>query len=234
MQVLVNGSARDIPPGVASFGDLVFFVEQQCLPAGEVLTVIALDGNELDEAEEQAAGARACSEIDRAEFFSAKPLDLAREGLEDAAELLPSLAEDLPVVAGAMRSGKLAEGLEMFSPCLEVLSWYVSLLSALDTLLGRQDAAFAPGTGETRDADELSAEVDGADLSGPLADEELRSFASIENLRQKLVDIELAQERTDHLLLADLLEYELLPIVQIWAEESPLLLRRVSAEDAVA
>lgn len=234
----MNGSACDIPPGVASFGDLVFFVEQQRLPPGEVLTVVALDGNELDEAEEQAAAARPCSSIDRAEFFSARPLDLAREGLTDASELLPSLSEDLPLVAATLRGGKLNDGLEMFAPCLEVLSWYVSLLSALDTLLSRDGVCFSLHPDTASDADMLGEELNGAGeaaAGGSLNDgSELRSFASIENLRQKLVDIELAQQQSDHLLLADLLEYELLPIVQIWADESPRLLHHVTAQDAVA
>jgi hypothetical protein len=230
MKVSLNGQACEIPPGVASFGDLVFFVEQQRLPPGEVLTTISVDGAELDELQEQAYGPRPCGELERVDFFSAPPLELAREGLVDAGELLPSLAADLPGVAEALRSGRVAEGLEMFDPCLEVVSWYVSLLSALDALLGRHDPSFRIDPASARDADDLVPEVDAALLDGA----ELRSFASIENLRQKLVDIELAQGQNDHLLLADLLEYELLPIVQIWASETTLLLRKVNHERAQA
>jgi hypothetical protein len=236
MQVYVNGHECDIPAGVASFGDLVFFVEQQRLPHGEVLTQISLDGKELDEQEESAAAARPCSSIERAEFFSARPLELARDGLSDAGELLPSLAEDLPRAAAAMRSGKLSEGLEMFAPCLEVVSWYVSLLNALDVLLSRDGVSFSLHPGSAGDVDSMGEELDGAsDAPGDIAGgSELRSFASIENLRQKLVDIERAQQQSDHLLLADLIEYELLPIVQIWADESPRILHTVSTQDAVA
>jgi hypothetical protein len=232
VKVTLNGNPCEVPSGVASFGDLVFFVEQQRLPPGEVLTVIALDGAELDEAEENAAASRPCSELEQVDFFSAEPLELAREGLEDAAELLPSLGADLPEVAAALRSGKVTEGLEMFSPCLEVVDWYVTLLRALDTLLGRHDPAFRINPDTARDADDLSPEVDGTSLTTD--SDGWRSFASVENLRQKLVDIELAQEQNDHLLLADLLEYELLPIVQIWSEESPSLLHRVNTESAEA
>jgi len=46
--------------------------------------------------------------------------------------------------------------------------------------------------------------------------------------------VEQAQERGDHLLLADLLEYELLPIIEIWSSEAPALLLKIQREGGVA
>jgi hypothetical protein len=210
---------------------MVFFVEQQRLPAGEVLTRIVVDDEELSEAEERALAARPCRELGTVEFYTARPVDLAEEGLHDAKELLPGLAADLPKVAQELRSGKVVDGLELFGPCLEVLSWYVSLITAVDAIFSRNNPAFRSVEPDLNEAEELGAELDGA---APEAPSELRTFASIEILRQKLLDVEQAQERGDHLLLADLLEYELLPIIQIWAEESPQLLAKIQRESGEA
>ncbi len=231
MQISLNSQACDVPPGVATFGDMVFFIEQQRLPAGEVLTRIVLDGQEVGELEEHDMAERPCRELGSIEFFSARPQDLAEEGLQDAIELLPSLAADLPLVAQELRSGKVVDGLELFGPCLEVLSWYVSLVSAVDAIFSRSNPAFRMIDPDLDQAEELGAELDGA---RPDNTPELRTFASIENLRVKLIDVEQAQERGDHLLLADLLEYELLPIIEIWASEAPALLQKIQREGGVA
>jgi hypothetical protein len=112
-----------------------------------------------------------------------------------------------------------------------VLSWYVSLISAVDAVFTRNNPQFRMADPELDEAEELGAELDGAAMDNA---PELRTFASVENLRQKLLDVERAQERNDHLLLADLLEYELLPIIEIWVTEAPQLLGKIRRESGVA
>jgi hypothetical protein len=233
MKASLNLKPCPLPENLETVADLINYMESEQVPPGQVLTRIVLDGRELEPEEEVEAAAMLLQGVEIAEFHSARTIDLARDGLADAGELLPGLVEDLPAVAAELRSEHVADGLEMFGKCVEIISWYVSLITACDVIFGRADPSFRIDPASPRGAEELSLESDLTALTleeGP----ELRTFASVENLRQKLLDIEEAQEHNDTLLLADLIEYELLPIVNIWIGEVPVLLSKVNREGGTA
>jgi hypothetical protein len=135
-------------------------------------------------------------------------------------------------VAADLRSGNVQDGLLKFSVCADVINWYTSLINPLDIIFGQIDPSFRLRA-DLDDGDEQSPE---ADLGRIAKDEsaEMRTFASVENLRQNLMEVERAQRNADTLLLADLVEYEVLPIVNIWVAEVPLLLKKVERESGSA
>jgi len=233
MKVSLNLKPCEIKAEIQTLGELMAFIENECLSPGEVLIRIVIDGDELREEEEQAHQQKSIEGLQIVEFYSARTIDLAEEGLTDATQLLPSLAEDLPVVSAELRAGNIRDGLEMFAKCIEIVSWYVSLVTAVDIIFRRADPSFRLDPAAAKTAEDLSPE---ADLTAITAEEgpELRTFASVENLRQKLMDIEQAQENNDTLLLADLIEYEVLPIISIWEQEVPVLLAKVKREGGSA
>ena len=231
MKVSLNLKPLPTPEDVQTLADLLQFVETQGLPAGHVIKRIVINGEELDEEGEHQRLSDSLSEIELIEFYSARPVDLAAEGLADATQLLPSLAEDLISVAGNLRAGSVKDGLVEFSVCVDIITWYVGLIDPVDIIFSRRDPSFrlAPDGG----ADDASPEADLGDLGAEEAPE-LRTFASIENLRQKLLSVEQAQRNNDTLLLADLIEHEILPIVRIWIAEVPVLLKKVEREKGTA
>lgn len=237
MRASLNLRPCNPPEGLETFDDLVAWIEASQLPGGHVLTRILVDGTELDEQAEADAGLRPLSDIGVVEFHSARTLDLARDGLEDAVDLLPALCEDLAETAGELRAGDPRVGLEMLYECSGILDWYVSLLSAIDQLYIRagqpldnyeDDGAADGGLGAGAGLHNFDGESDETGLRG------LQSFASIENFRQKLVEIEAAESKQDLLLLADLLEYELVPLVRLWERELPALRARMQLEGGEA
>lgn len=230
MKVSLNLKPCKQPADVETLADLIRHMEDGGLPAGHVIKRIVLDGEELDEEGELKRLDEPLSGVELIEFYSARPEELAVEGLTDATQLLPSLAEDLESAARNLRSGNVKDGLLEFSVCVDIITWYVGLIDPVDIIFSRRDPSFrlAPDRG-----DDGSPEADLGELG---ADEspELRTFASIENLRQKLIDVEQAQRNNDTLLLADLIEHEMLPIVRIWIEEVPVLLKKVEREKGTA
>lgn len=237
MRASLNLRPCEPPEGLETFDELVAWIEGKQLPGGHVLTRILLDGSELDEQAESEAGRRPLSEIGVVEFHSARTLDLARDGLEDALDLLPALSEDLAETAGELRAGDPRVGLEMLYECTGILDWYVSLLSAIDQLYIRAgqplddyeaDGAADGGLGAAEGLHNFDGGLEESSLRG------LQSFASIENFRQKLVEIEAAEAKQDLLLLADLLEYELAPLVKLWERELPALRARMQLEGGEA
>jgi hypothetical protein len=174
--------------------------------------------------------------VQRVAFRTTRAVDLAREGLEQAIELLPQLADALKDSAHLLRKGDTASGLDLLYECLGHVEWYIGLIAALDIYFSEL---------ATEGEDDLlgDARLDGripvpggiplrgsADGGTP----ELRTFASVENLRTRLVEAQRLQQGEELRKLADLLEHEVLPIIRLWGREAPLLLRRVAREGAVA
>jgi len=235
MQVSLNGKPIKVTAACVTLHDLLAYVEEEVLPRGQVVTSIEVDGLELDDDGEGEALERSCEGISKVDFATARAVDLAREGLEQAVEILPQLTEALRESAHLLRGGQTAEGLDLLYECLGHIEWYIGLIAALDIY-------FSELTTDTDD--EL---LGGTQLGGrisvpggiPLRGAEqgfgeLRTFASVENLRTRLIEAQRLQQAEKLRELADLLEHEVLPIARLWAKEAPLLLRRVAREGAVA
>jgi hypothetical protein len=227
MKATLNDKPVEVPPQCAAFREILDYIEQEKLPAGHVLTRIAVDGAELDEDSELALLDRPCSSIGSVEFESARAVDLAREGLEQALEMLPLLAEALKDSADLLRGGQTAAGLDLLYECLGQIEWYIGLIAALDVYFTQLIPGFDPDEELLDGLGSGLGATDGATV-------ELRTFASVENLRNRLVEAQRLQQKNDLAQLADVLEHEVLPIVKLWVREAPLLLRKVAREGAVA
>lgn len=220
-----------VPAEAGTLADVLRHIEDTALPAGHVITRIVLDGEELADEGELEVMTRPASEVAVVECFSSRTLDLAAESLEAATELLNELGEQLQSTAQSLRQGDLETGLASYSECIEVLDWYVNVVTACDILLSQGAMQSAYDEGAATEPDQLTpGDADGLDLSGP----ELSTFASVSNLRERLLELEAAQLRGDPRELADELEHEILPIVRLWAREAPLLLARLRVEAAQA
>jgi len=235
MKLTLNDKPIEAPLHCATLQDLLAHVEDELLPSGHVVTQIDVDGEELEDDEEQSALLRPCGDVQSVDFYTARAVDLAREGLEQAIELLPALAEALRECARLLREGHTASGLDLLYECLGHIEWYIGLIAALDIYFTQ----IAMDTddellGDTPLGKPISV-PGGLPLKGSEQTlGELRTFASIENLRSRLVEAQRLQQNEEMGKLADLLEHEVLPITRLWAREAPQLLRRVAREGAVA
>jgi hypothetical protein len=235
MKVTLNDKQVQAPAACATLHDLLAYVEDELLPRGQVITQIEVDGQELDDDDDQRALERSLTGVQSVSFGTSRAVDLAREGLEQAVELLPQLSEALRDSAHLLRAGDTAAGLDLLYECLGHVEWYIGLIAALDIYFSELSPE-----GE----DDLLANIDGHAIpvpggiplrgSGDGGSGELRTFASVENLRTRLIEAQRLQQNEELRKLADLLEHEVLPIAKLWAREAPLLLRRVAREGAVA
>jgi hypothetical protein len=237
MQVTLNDKQVTAPVACATLHDLLAFVEDELLPRGQVITLIEVDGLELDDDGEYDALERSLSGVQTVSFQTTRAVDLAREGLEQAVELLPALSDAMRESAQLLRSGDTAAGLDLLYECLGHVEWYIGLIAALDIYFSElaPDAEDDLLEGTPLDGRTISV-PGGIPLrgSGDISAGEMRTFASIDNLRSRLVEAQTLQQNQEMRKLADLLEHEVLPITKLWAREAPLLLRRVAREGAVA
>ncbi|MCC7477384.1 hypothetical protein IT575_02900 [bacterium] len=234
MKTSLNSRPCDVPDQLGTFEQLMSFVESNRLPPGHVITRIVVDGDEWDEVAESQRASSPLTEIELVEFYSVRTIDLAREGLEDATQLIPALADDLLETAALLRGDDFQDGLGVLYECIELLDWYVNLVTAVDIIFSRNDPEFRLSPTGLEGADSLDPDADFEALSNAESGPELKTFAAIDNLREKLLAMEEAQKNNDLLLLADLIEYEIQPIVKLWASEAPVLLAKVSREGGTA
>lgn len=231
MQVTFNSEPVSPPDGLVTVGEVVGYVESDLLPSQHVIVRIVKDGQEVSGHSEDGESFTQPAPDCTLEIYSARAVDVAQASLQDAADVLPVLVSELPAAAAELTSGEVEVGLTRFSQCMESISWYVDLIGATEYILSEAGQAGAAPLGP--DGEELS--MEDAVIGGwPGAVDEVLSFASVENLRQKLLDVQLAQYSNDTVLLANMIQYEILPIVQIWIRELPTLISRVARQGHVA
>lgn len=236
MQVTLNDKPVQIAAACVTLHDVLAYVEDELLPRGHVVTGIEVDGVELADDEDGDALERSLTGIQSVGFRTSRAVDLAREGLEQAVELLPQLSDALRESAHLLRSGNTASGLDLLYECLGHVEWYIGLIAALDIYFSE---LVPEGDDDLLGDTSLEGRIPvpggiPLKLGGGGNTAELRTFASVENLRTRLIEAQRLQQNEELRKLADLLEHEVLPITKLWAREAPLLLRRVAREGAVA
>jgi hypothetical protein len=172
-----------------------------------------IDGEDVGEDRERAIKATALTSLEIVEIYTRKAVDIAIEGLKSACELVPSIHNDMCDAARNIRAGDFERGYNLISDLAPYLGWYIELLTAIETVFVKSGNDFI-----------LRNDGNGS----------IHSFAHIEAVREQVVALAQAQEYGDHAAVADILEYELAPLIHTWGDEAPLLLNRMKESRSVA
>jgi len=221
LQVFLDYKPLALPEALVTVQDLLVHVQSSVLPRNRVLQHIVLDGEYLSEEGEKDSAKLRLHDYENIELHSRKVLELALEGLENARELIPAVKEDLLTSAREIRSGNVEHGLNMLHDCVLMIDWFLDLITAIESAVHREKPWLrvkgqesAPGQDEGQRA--------------------YRTFEPKEGLLEKFRDLEQAQEASDLVALADVIEYEIAPVVAVWADELPSILTQMKAETAEA
>jgi hypothetical protein len=217
-KVFLDSKAMPLPDTVKTVQDLLIHVQTAVLPKDRVLQHILLDGEHLTEKAERGAHQLQVSAYEQVELHSRKVLELALEGLTDAQEIIPSVSSDLLEAAHHIRSGGIKEGMETLHDCISMVEWYMELVEAIETVF-HQDKPWLRNKHEEHVAK---------------AGDEFRTFQPKTPLMDKFGELEQAQELQDFVSVADIVEYDIQPVVQVWANELPAILTKMKAENAEA
>lgn len=190
MTVEINGRKTTIGNHLKTVGDLVSFVDGMFAPRGEVVTALRLD--EVDEAafrDPQVCG-QALSGFRVVRVESGSPQALARRCLGDAAEALGNLSQATHEAARLFRGDDVGPAKAMLEQVSHGLMAVLRIVSAASLALRR--------------------ELDGVDADG-------RSIASLStDLDRILRDLVASQQNEDWLQVADVLQYDLGPVLDGW------------------
>jgi len=114
------------------------------------------------------------------------PENIVVESIQNGAEYLPVLAEGLRSVSRLCQEGREGEGINLFIEAIEGLEWLTSVLQGITTFNLQRT------TTSSRD----------------------KSFNQLATeYNDKLTELSTAWENSDFVLVSDLLEYELVPLL---------------------
>ena len=193
MKLLVNGKEETVSYMGETLGDLLLHIEKEGVPQGNVVRSIKIDGQESspDSPEVQKTPLSAIATL---EVEISTLSDIINKNIENADAYLIRLIPGIEKSVELFRMGNEQEANKFFINIIDGIDW---LSQVLDMILAAK--AISPDT-----------VFDGKSIQD--------RRASLVGLTQQMVD---ANKNQDWVLLADLLEYEILPYYQEWSNLLP-------------
>jgi len=200
MEIIINGESREIEAeGLSTFKDLMVHLQNCVVQQPSVITRVFVNEEEIDEGQEIGLGEFPISDIAKLSIQTADKLDLAHEALEDAQEYLPALSSVLEGAAAKIRGGDIHGGLQDASQALEIVGAFGEVLDGIR-------GAFRIDFSMVR--------IDDLNLLDKL--NQLNRYA------QETLD---AVQKQNWTLFADLIEYELSPLLYEWMAVIPEIVK---------
>ena len=193
MKLLVNGKEETVSHMGETLGDLLLHIEKEGVPQGNVVRAIKIDGQESSP-DSPEAQKTPLSEIATLEVEISTLSDIINKNIENADAYLIRLIPGIEKSVELFRMGNEQEANKFFINIIDGIDW---LSQVLDIILTAK--AIPPDT-----------VFDGKSIQDRLD--------SLMDLTQQMVD---ANKNQDWVLLADLLEYEILPYYQEWSNLLP-------------
>jgi len=193
MKLLINGKEEIFSHEGETLDDLLIFMEREHLAKGNVVRSIKLDGQEssLDSSEVRKIP---LSGIGTLEVEISTMLDIVNKNLDNAEDYIKRLIPGIEKSVKLFRTGSEQEANKFFINIIDGVDWLSQVLDMILTAKG-----ISPDT--------------------------VFNGKSIQDRRASLIDFTKqmldANKNQDWVLLADLLEYEILPYYQEWSNLLP-------------
>jgi len=193
MKLLVNGKEETVAHMGETLGDLLLHIEKEGVPQGNVVRSMKIDGKESSLASPEVQKTP-LSEIATLEVEISTLSDIINKNIENADAYLVRLIPGIEKSVELFRMGNEQEANKFFINIIDGIDW---LSQVLDMIL----------TAKAISPDKV---FDGKSIQD--------RRASLMDLTQQMVD---ANKNQDWVLLADILEYEILPYYQEWSNLLP-------------
>jgi hypothetical protein len=186
----------EFPPGV-SLGEIIDQLCNQKIFQDRVISHVRVNGQELVEDENGLFPDVPGGEIDSLELQTELSREMAYQGVLDARNYLERLTPGIEKTAELFRLGEDAKSHGQYALCMEGINWFTQVLE---------------GARQVMDLDYQK-----------IVFNRVSVHSYIENLEHIISEMLTAQSDEDWVMLSDLLEYELLPIMEGWKEILPLI-----------
>lgn len=205
MQINLNHQAEDISTdGIQSFGELMANVARRAEKDGARIIKVKLNGEDITGKDHSLLNPLPLIEVQDLEIQTGDPKVLARSSLYSLADFLEQLLKELQNTAELFRLGNQERSNQSFLRCLDGLQVFMHSLEHCRRLLGLSfELLFVPNS---QGRNEIT-----------VAENRRRLFEVLDSMIE-------AQTNQDWILLADLLEYELIPTLEDWRYIVPAIL----------
>jgi hypothetical protein len=178
-------------PGCATLGEIISALEQDFSQRGEVICEIRVNGVILEESDEEKFRSNPSEAINDLSISTNSPAKLINDAIASALGFLPEIELASIAAAEALRGPDVVAARKSFIEILDSCQWVI------DTIMHVRGAASGIGKPVTNTERWFEAEK----LVGRVIGELTEAFT-----------------KSDIVLVADLLEYELPPSLQLWAD----------------
>jgi hypothetical protein len=200
---------REIAPplDVTSLDKVLKQIEEDHLPPNSVVRQIQIDGIPLmpdDFPENSSELLQSLQVREKVEISTGTLVEIARDSISEALEYLDRIEAATPSLANGFQTCPGPESFEGLRQLYEGLYWLNLLMDKLET--------------------GLQISLQNLLINNVLAREHRQKFIAV--LKQ-MID---SQEKGDFILIADLLEYEILPLVPVWREMFTVIQKKAGVE----
>jgi len=193
------------PSDIFSLNQILKHVESVHLSPNTVVRQIWIDGSpfSIPTADGVADFSLEVSQREKIEIFTGTVTEIARESIQDALQYLNRVETATPSLISSFQDSPGPETFEGIKQLYQGLYWLIVLLSKLKA--------------------NFQIDFESTVIQGTLVSEHHNKFISV--LKQLIA----SQEKRDFVLTADLLEYEILPLVPIWRKMFCIFLDKINA-----
>ena len=190
----VDGREIEAPPNFSSFDQMLKHIEERYLKPAVVIRKIHVDGRlfspeSFGDTDKSFNLIRSSEKI---EFFTGTLADLAAESIAGAQDYLVNIEKAAPALAVKFQD---SPGSDDFGNLGSLCEGFYFLCVLLDNL-----------------ASSYQLRLDEIIIRGVSTGEHLKKFVNV------VKQLNEAQEQQEYLLVADTIEYEILPVVPVWKE----------------
>jgi hypothetical protein len=190
---LNNQEVASPPPGISSLDQMIKHVEENLLPPDTVIKLVSLDGSPIDASTSHDDPSLLLGDLSRREkieIFTCTLKEIALDSIREARSYLERAETLTPSIASSFRDFPGPETFEALKQLYDGFYW-------LSLLLDRLESVF-------------KIDPDTTLINGTSVRDHHQRFAAI------LKQLVSAQEQEDYILIGDLLEFEVLPIIPVW------------------
>jgi hypothetical protein len=192
--MLVTINEQNLPEDfshLANLEDLIAEINERFVPLGQQLFQVHVNGEFFSERYPGESRYLELREVSRLEVKTVSDADMARYLLREAVRQGGTLLQAIEQSAVLFRVGSDEEANHYFAQVLEALRWLLQIGEEACQVLGLNLVKAAP-------------------------DPKVPVSRYLRNLQDLLEEMQEIAEEEDYVMLADLMEYELLPMVQEW------------------
>jgi len=205
MLITIDGQqVENFETSDCTIGDVLANVKNGLSGSGRMIVSIICDGQTLVPEKIETVLRQPATTFSQIDFQTAEPSELARNSLDACLDLLIDIEKNCASVVEFLQQAQVQEAMNLMNDLFFKLQSAFQGMEGIYKLLGidPESVELASGNAQKFNAD----------------------------LIKKLQDVKLALENRDYVGLADLFQYELIPIVQQWQELINHLLETVSED----